>query len=456
MLVAGGDLSDQYYDTYRAGVRTNADRLYPENFALLAPLRIRESLPDFFLVLRVDKSSMDEDSMTDTEIMKACLRDGTLVKSYDFREGSELGTFARGVLSEARKAPGDVYVAHEDRTENRFNGISLERGAVASLHESVFPSYDATNQVALNDFLTEGFERNRLVSKDVVNFEYMFDDAESKMLSINTYVGLYVRLNREAEGYSCIGKDADGYNMFDATLATFPKGTSLPLAKTGSGTPLSEIIYGFEDSDGFHRLSTDVYSSAEIAKRAMRLGRCWLSSRLYRYDPGDAKSFAPVRLNAPLSVGEHLRAVDFSAGDVFEVIASNCADYASSPGGLSDLSVNYCDGARIARVSMYVGTGSTAEGQAASIFRAFGMMSGLGSVTACSVSGASVSLVCSGTDAAIERICPTADDSYGADVSFFGAYVPGRFVADAASPSCNRLFVPHGAEFFGPRTAYAM
>jgi hypothetical protein len=50
-----------------------------------------------------------------------------------------------------------------------------------------------------NDFfLTTGFERNRLTCANVLNLEFLFDDAEANPLEINRYFGFFV--NAEQEG----------------------------------------------------------------------------------------------------------------------------------------------------------------------------------------------------------------------------------------------------------------
>lgn len=73
---------------YRYGVTTNTDKLYSENFALLAPLRIGETLPDFFVVLKVPGTVDLTSAMSDTAVFKKMMADGKLIKSYDMRQGT--------------------------------------------------------------------------------------------------------------------------------------------------------------------------------------------------------------------------------------------------------------------------------------------------------------------------------------------------------------------------------
>ena len=46
------NISEQFVDTYFYGVKNNNNKLYSENFSLLAPLYINNELPDFFIVFK--------------------------------------------------------------------------------------------------------------------------------------------------------------------------------------------------------------------------------------------------------------------------------------------------------------------------------------------------------------------------------------------------------------------
>lgn len=205
------NFKDQYVDIYRYGVTTNTDKLYNENFALLAPLKIGETLPDFFVVLKVPGVVDLTSAMSDTAVFKKMMADSKMVKSYDMRQGTRLGRYVRTIQDRSKSTHAPLYVAYNPTQFNTYTGISLDKGAVSTIYESPY-ALKYRNQVQADNFYTLGFERNGMISDSVVNFEFMFDDPDSDTFSIDTYFGLYVKLNGYGPLYNVSGQivGADG------------------------------------------------------------------------------------------------------------------------------------------------------------------------------------------------------------------------------------------------------
>ena len=359
--------SSQYYDVYNYGVKTNNDLLYSENFAFLAPLCIRQEVPDFFLIFKIHKESIDEREMSDTELIEYFLRNGTLVKSYDMRLGSELGTYIRTIRDRASEKIGDVYVSYDTKNYTRFNGISVDRGIVTSLYESPVQQNYVNNQVALNDFYTLGFERNRLVQKDIVNFEFMFNDTDEQLFSINTYFGLYVKVNEQDESFSCIGKqynaERDTYEyQFDKEVYTFPIGTDLD-----SNEIYSKLIYGLTTPDEFIRLKGSIYDNSVLDKYMMVPYKNELTLKVNEIDDTTYNSFVYFKINDILIPGDHIRFIDEDNNVIYEIIASNEDSLISyDSDGLSEITSIYKNDIgnnpmTIIRQSFYSYSGITVE-----------------------------------------------------------------------------------------------
>ena len=313
--------SMQFYDTYNYGVKTNNDLLYPENFAFLAPLCIKNVLPDFFLIFKIDKSQIDEREMSDTELIDFYFKNGILIKSYDMRLDSNIGTYIRTIRDKAAEKTGDIYVSYDTRSYNRYNGISVDRGVVTSLYESPVQQNYVNNQVALNDFYTLGFERNRLVSKDIVNFEFMFDDIDEELFSINTYFGIYVKVNGQDNTFSCIGSHREGVTTvydFDTSVYTFPLHTDLT-----SSEYYSKIIYGLTTPEKFIQLKGSVCDSPYIEDYKLKPYKNIISMKVNQITPSRYKSFIYFSLNDLLAPGDHIRFVDEESNSIYEIIASN-------------------------------------------------------------------------------------------------------------------------------------
>ena len=320
MFATTSDFNDQYYDKYNYGVRTNTDKMYRENYSLLAPLCIRKNLPDFFLVFKIK----DYESLFDDE--KIAIEDRTkfidldsceLIKSFDFREGTNLGSYIRRILDNNKGFVGDVYTGSDYDHSNILNGISVERGVVSAIHEDTTQERCVTNQVSMNDWYTLGFQRNHIVSKDIVNFEFMFDDTSEKLFSLPTYFGVYVRLNDEDETFTCIDI-ADNKAIFDSSL----HGSEF------NPKEYPTVIYGLSTDKDFIRLNENISDSKEAKSHLLEPYKSIATVDTYdisKYNNG-LWMYVSNKMNDVLDPGEHYRILDHANNTIYEVIASNYFD----------------------------------------------------------------------------------------------------------------------------------
>lgn len=465
----------QYYDTYNYGVRTNNDRLYAENFSYLAPLKINEIMPDFFLIFKVDVNA-DSDTLNDTDKFNYFLRHGKLVKSFDFRLNTALGSYIRRVYDNAKDVPGDIFVAYDTKNYNRFNGISIDRGTVTSCYESVFSEVDSTNQVALNDFYTLGFERNRLVSKDIINFEFMFDDPDSEMFEVNTYFGLYVKMNDAGE-FTCINTN-DGLKFY-GSHDTFAN--SNMISEDGS---YGNVIYGLSSKNEFHRLRSSLNDLSEEDKKYVDR----YAGKPYRNtctpvispetNPFDA-SYITVKFNKLMEVGDHYRIIIPKTHEIYEVICTNNNDFLTN--NISDVADNTYitqTGVKyyIHRVSMYIGyrdnTEESIKEQVERLRMAFLSFTDRTALNSYMLSGDTFSIVISAVQPIFERICAASGlesdqreilkttTEENNSVAFFGCAYPVRTYLNVSEPSwaasSTAYLYPLHFEITGDRIAYIM
>ena len=327
------DYKLQYYDTYNSGVRTNDDNLYKENFAMLAPLCIKHVLPDFFLVFKVKTDEFNKrKNMSESDKIKYFFENGTLVKSFDMRKDSNLGTYIREIQRQSETYPGDIFVAYDKTNYNKFIGISVDRGVVTSAYESIYKEDGINNQVAYNEYFTMGFQRNKLVSKDIVNFEFMFNDTDEKLFSINTYFGIYVRLNGEHETFSCIGHH-DVYEFDAKDLHNFEPGTSL----YGEN---NDLIYGISTPDEFIRLKETIYDSSIMENYKLRPYRSIITGDYHDISEQASYEYMVITLNKKIKPGEHFRIIDLRHTTIYDVIATEYTKYLDR-NNVSEVSYNY-------------------------------------------------------------------------------------------------------------------
>ena len=336
------NVGDSYYDTYNSGVRTNTDKLYKENYSLLAPLCIRKNVPDFFLIF---KCKDIPEFVSDKDRLDYMIKNGELIKSYDTRENSDLGKYIRTVYKKSKDYPGYIYLSHDYNEYNIYNGISIDRGVVASHYESASLERNIKNQVAMNDWYTLGFERNRIVAKDIINFDFMFDDPSEEVFSLANYFGFYVKLNGEPQEFSCIGSTISYSNekyVFDADL----HGSNFNPAD------YKNVIYGFSEPNGFHRLLSNISvnnknGTNELSAYAKKPYKCILSSDVIPHD--NSTSYVRFKMTDVFEAGEHYRVIDTMNRIIYDVIISN---YESSY-DCSEVSFDYVNDFEIRKVSVY-------------------------------------------------------------------------------------------------------
>ena len=336
LFATANDLNEQYYDKYNYGVRTNTDKMYSENYALLAPLCIRKVLPDFFLIFKIK----NYESLLDTKNKKITITERSkfidfryceLIKSFDFREGTKLGSYIRRILNSNNEFVGDIYVGSDYDHFNIFNGISLEHGVVSRIYEETAQERNINNQVSMNDWYTLGFQRNHIVSKDIINFEFMFDDTNEKLFSLPTYFGIYVRLNGEDESFTCIDIDSSNNAIFDSSI----HGLNFDPSK------FPTIIYGLSTDNDFKRLETNISQSEEAKSHKLEAYKNIVTVDTYDISDYNNGMFTYVsnKLNDVLDPGEHYRILDHTNHIIYEVIVSNFFDEYE----LSDISYTQSD-----------------------------------------------------------------------------------------------------------------
>ena len=317
------DFKDQYVDIYRYGVTTNTDKFYKENFAMLAPFKVGEQLPDFFLIFKIDGCIDLTRSFSDIEIMKKMLKEGKIVKSFDMREGSKLGTYIRTIQTKSKDSHAPLYVAYNPSQFNTYTGIALDKGVVTTIYESPY-SLKYKNQVQADNFYTLGYERNKMISDNIINFEFMFNDETSETFNINTYFGLYVKIN---------GFDKKLHNI-NGEIRT-EDGSLINIDYTPNS---DDLIYCFADEENCYRLKGNVRNYDKFISFKDKADKPIIESYCSKVSDVD---FLIMKFNDTLEVGEHLKLIDSTDSTnikIYELILSDYPKYQKSK--LSELSIN--------------------------------------------------------------------------------------------------------------------
>ena len=322
-------INEQFIDIYNYGVKLNNNRSYSENFAMLAPLWINETLPDYFIIFKIENFK-DNKSLSATDRLKYCIENGTLIKFFDMRRNSKLGKYLRNHQSEISNYMTSGHISNN--LYNSWYGISIDAGIITNAHEPLYEIDKIDSQVNYDEYITRGYERNRLLNPYLINLEFLFNDNNSANLSINQYIGFFVYNHEFKSIYKIDNIEYDNdYNI--STSQLFNKDVKL------NNRIFNISIDDVNGVSKFYRFTkqSEIESILSLLNNVPyeNLLRCPINnSNIIKNHP----QFITININKPIQIGEHLRIIDKNDindemdetlhGCIYEVIASK--DYNNS------------------------------------------------------------------------------------------------------------------------------
>lgn len=188
----------QYEEDYQYGVRFNTSKLYDENFRIFAPIQIDTNIPKLFVIYRVASPKPNQNygngAQDKSGRIHSMLNNATIVKTFDLSESSKLGKYIRKHVYNEFFQDSQLTVSFEKNEQTFFRGIDLVKGGFSSKGEFIYDDFVATDKpiIEANDFITDGFKRNRIVASNILNLEFMFDDDQAAEYSVSRYFGIFV------------------------------------------------------------------------------------------------------------------------------------------------------------------------------------------------------------------------------------------------------------------------
>lgn len=326
------DTSNQFNDVYNYGVKLNTDRLYSENFSILAPLWINNDLPDYFVIFKVNDFK-NNNSVNEVDRLKYCIENNDIVKFVDLRNNSKLGKYLRNHQSEIKRYSTSAYISRHnienaDYDKNLYNlwyGISVDNGILSNVYENVYDIDKINNQVEYDNYITLGYERNKLLNPYLINLEFMFNDKNSKNLEINQYIGFYI-YNYDIKNIYKINNKIYDENFNVTDLESFKQLLDADIIKNRL---FNISVDNINNVSNFYRFKSINEFDTILDNLNNIPNKNILSCPISYYKEIDKHpQFITLTINEPIQIGEHLRIIDKSnndnnlLGEIYDVISS--------------------------------------------------------------------------------------------------------------------------------------
>lgn len=117
----------------------------------------------------------------------------TVVATFDMSDSSKIGKYLRNIKNGTGYTGSLIDVRFEDNQLTNFNGVNYVRGIFDKKGEYYLDYYtNPDTQIGFEEFITDGFQRNEIISYNLLNLEFLFSDDSAKNYTINRYYGMYV------------------------------------------------------------------------------------------------------------------------------------------------------------------------------------------------------------------------------------------------------------------------
>ena len=329
------DLWKQYNVNYSYGSRLFEDELYEEDYAMLAPLWINNTLPDYFAIFRIPGVINEETypvggvSADLTDLADKFLVEGELMESWGIKENAPLGKYLRNHLNELQKVIAPMFLSlsdpdQKDPDPNTWYGTAVDKGIITGRSETTyFFDQKSDNFTDLNAFSSGGFERLNLLCPNLINIEYAFNDMDVSLYTMQRYYGLYLTENPLYEiAYYADTSDSsisvislDGRNsqdFFDSSI--FNSDGSIADDYQNRLFTLDDIL-SIKRITNSHQV--DGTEKDYINEWLNKPGQNIFSTQVKEIE--NLTPFISFELKNKLSQGEHLRIVDNTNYTIYEI-----------------------------------------------------------------------------------------------------------------------------------------
>jgi len=219
----------QFEEDYHYGSKINKSKLYSEEYRITAPIWLDVNVPQKFVVYRVEDPTPELNYSTNAadrlERVTKMMKNSKIVKVFDLSKKTAVGTYLRNHVQDEFFPKSPLSITMEKDEKSTFNGIDLIKGGFVNKTEYIYNDFVQKDQTMIdaNDFITDGFRRNKVACANLINLEFMFDDDLAEDYSVNRYFGLYVDDVESGVGeVSFVNKGVVKFKSIDSHLSGDP------------------------------------------------------------------------------------------------------------------------------------------------------------------------------------------------------------------------------------------
>ena len=235
----------QYEDQYQYGAIQNTTKIYDEQYKIFAPIWLEKQIPSKFVIYRIEdvdyKTDYTEDTTGQNSRILELLKNATIIKTFDLGKSSKIGEYLNTHVNDKRFPNSLLSVNFKEGSQSTFNGIDIVNGGFTVKTEQLDRDYIQVDypEIFSNQTITNGFERNGIISANIINLEFLFDDYTAENYKIYRYFGIYVD-DIDEGNFGSIDLDTNGqlnieyssyktfYDILNAVKDVFTDGNLIP------------------------------------------------------------------------------------------------------------------------------------------------------------------------------------------------------------------------------------
>jgi len=298
------DYEFQYEDQYQYGAIQNITKLYDEQYKIFAPIWLEKQIPSKFVVYRIEdvdfKTDYTEDTVGQNSRILELLKNATIIKTFDLGKSSKIGEYLNTHVNDKRFPNSLLTVNFKEGSQSTFNGIDIVNGGFVNKSEQLDRDYIQVDypEIFSNQTITNGFERNGIVSANIINLEFLFDDYTAENYKIYRYFGIYVDDINEGN-FGSIGLDNYGQlsveyttykTLYDLSQSIFPL-TDIDMFPGTDQFQIPTLQYLKDKSGNFYNIKNSSAKLIDAGDPGLNIPEIWSYKFLISPNNTTAESF---------------------------------------------------------------------------------------------------------------------------------------------------------------------